>query len=118
MVIKFCTCNPTSNFDIYLWNIVLLFGKPLNNHRTKLLKPCKVVNILHKCHNIVAILLGRARASPTLMWKLVRWSMHEEPQRKAGLQHTTVVLVCTVVHVQTKINLRILPYKCFTDTSI
>ena len=48
MVVKFCTYSPATNFNIYLWNGVLLFEQPLNNHHTRLSQPCKVVNTLHK----------------------------------------------------------------------
>ena len=54
---KFCSYNPSSNFSIYLWNGVLLFGQPLHNHHA-----CKVVTALQdceclrqKCHNLVTI---------------------------------------------------------------
>ena len=42
------------------------------------------------------------QASHLHTWKLVRWSMREEPQRKAGLQHTTVVLVRWFMYKQTR----------------
>ena len=39
---------PSNNFNLYLWNGVLLFQQPLHNHHARLLQLCKVVNILHK----------------------------------------------------------------------
>ena len=57
IVIKFCSCNSTSNFNIYLWNGVLLFGQPLHNHHTRLSQPCT------KCHNLVTTLLGCSKVA-------------------------------------------------------
>ena len=45
--VKFCSYNPSSNFNFYLRNGVLLFQQPLHNHDTRLLQLYKVVNTLH-----------------------------------------------------------------------
>ena len=55
-MIKFCTYNPTSNLDNYLWNVVL---QP----------SCKVVNTLRKmpqpCDNLVTTLQGCSKVATT-----------------------------------------------------
>ena len=38
--------------------------------------------------NMKAAFIG---ASPTLLWRVVQWSMCEELWKRMGLQHTTVV---------------------------
>ena len=70
--VKFCSYNPSSNFNFYLWNGVLLFQQPLHNHHARLLittlqgckhlaqiatalgKPCHNLTKLHQgCYNLV-----------------------------------------------------------------
>ena len=46
--VKFCSYNPSSNFNFYLWNGDLLFQQPLYNHHARLLQLCEVANTLHK----------------------------------------------------------------------
>ena len=36
VMVKLCSYNPTSNCNIYLWNGVLLFEQPLQNHHARL----------------------------------------------------------------------------------
>ena len=40
-------------------------------------------------------------SKPTLMWIVVQWSMHEELQRKTGLQDATVILIRCFMYKQT-----------------
>ena len=58
--VKFCSYNPSSNFNFYLWNGVLLFQQPLYDHYVRLLQLCKVANTLHKlpqpCINLITTL--------------------------------------------------------------
>ena len=48
--VKFCCYNPSSNFNSYLWNRVLLFQQPLHKHHACLWTPCT------NCHNLVTTL--------------------------------------------------------------
>ena len=72
-MIKFCTYNPTSNFNIYLWNEVLLFEQPLYNHHARLSQHCNIVTTLqgcehlHKCNNFVATLLQLYKVVSSLL---------------------------------------------------
>ena len=60
--VKFCSYNPSSNFNFYLWNGALLFQQPLHKHHARLLQLCKVANTLHKlpwpCHNLTMLQQG------------------------------------------------------------
>ena len=40
LVIKLCLLPYTSNFNIYLWNRVFLFGQPLYSDHARLWTPC------------------------------------------------------------------------------
>ena len=55
LMVKFYSYNPTNNFNIYLWNGVLL-GQPFHNQHARLSQPCEVVNTLHEipqtCDNL------------------------------------------------------------------
>ena len=67
--VKFCSYNPSSNFNFYLCNGVLLFQQPLHNHHARLLQLCKVANTLHKlpqpCVNLITTLQSCSKVATT-----------------------------------------------------
>ena len=62
LMVKFYSYNPTNNFNIYLWNGVLL-GQPFHNQHARLSQPCEVVNTLHEipqtCDNLSRLQQGQ-----------------------------------------------------------
>ena len=42
IVVKLCTYNPISNYNICMWNRVLPFGQPLYNHHVRFSQPCNL----------------------------------------------------------------------------
>ena len=70
--VKVCSYNPSSNFNFYLWNGVLLFQQPLHNHHARLLQLCKVANTLHilpqPCDNLVTTLQSCSKVATTQLF--------------------------------------------------
>ena len=71
MEVKFCPYNPSSNFNIYLWNEVLLFQQLLHNHHARLLQLSKIATPCTNCDNLVTTLQSCSKVSTTHMGSYV-----------------------------------------------
>ena len=98
MEVKFCSYNPSSDFNFYLWNEVILFQQLLHNHHARLLQLCKVAKTLHKlpwpCDNLVTTLQSCSKVATTIffVWDSLEWPLAEQPWLQ--LEHNIAVWEC------------------------
>ena len=104
----FCSYNPSSNFNFYLWNGILLFQQPLQKHHARLFyNSIRLLTPCTNCHNLVTTLSQQYKVAARLlqpsyfcMGMHTHTSEYMQHTRNADYKLTLDLLHYTCVQVQ------------------